>query len=101
VNPGPIPGRALLNRVIARVHTSAQEAPSQEAYELGTLTLGLLTLLRHDEPATLDRACIQAFGMYFDQWRRRNELRKSFMAWELSRCVVNHDNTRIEMHISA
>jgi hypothetical protein len=82
----PIPGRAFLNRVIERVHVSVQEAPSQEDYDLGTITLQLLSLLSHHEPATLDLATIPAFGMRFEEWRHRNELRKSHMAWKLSKC---------------
>ena len=83
VKPGPIPGRALLNRVIDRVYASAQSAPAQEAYELGTITLRLLSLLRRNEPATLDTACYAAFGCSFSAWQDRNQARLAFFRSDL------------------
>ena len=39
----PVPGRAILNRVILRVYDSVQHAGSQEEYELGTISLRMLS----------------------------------------------------------
>jgi hypothetical protein len=104
MTPGPIPGRKLLTRVIARVWEAGQHAPSQEVFELTSIILQLLgqtldrlsTQWKSDlgvlpSSRMLDLACYQAHGMKFSEWGRRNELRKSALAWELSRCVPDYD----------
>lgn len=77
----------MLARVTRRIHESAQAAPSQEDYELGTITLRLLALLDQGREASLDLACYAAFGCAFDRWRNRNLSRLSRLAWELNDAV--------------
>lgn len=105
----PIPGRALLTRVIYRVHEAAQQLRTQEDYELATITLRLLGLLRSQSryaalssdlssrEATgniLDAASCEAFGCSFAKWRARNLERQSLLAWELSKLIPDYDATR-------
>jgi hypothetical protein len=101
---GPIPGKAFLDRVIRRVWEANQHAYDREAFELGAIVLRLLGDVKRkighgrgfSEIASsgtlspLDSASIQAHGMRFAEWGRRNELRKSAAAWELSR-IVDYD----------
>lgn len=100
---GPIPGKAFLTRVLWRVHAAAQEVRSQEEFELASIVLQLIgQRLEHLSGITvgdlgvltasmmLDLATIAAHGMKFREWGRRNELRKSAQAWELSR--INDPN---------
>jgi len=87
----PVPGRALLTRVITRVHAAAQSSRSREEYELGSITLRLLALLRQGREATLDLACFEAHGLYFAKWRQRSMERSSMMAWEFQRLIPDFD----------
>jgi hypothetical protein len=87
----PVAGKARLDRIIKRVYLSAQSATSQEDYQLGSITLRLLGLIRKGEPPSLDVACAAAFGCSFRVWRERNLERKSRLAWELSQCVPDYD----------
>ena len=58
----PVPGRALLSRVIARVYERGQSAGSRLEYELATITIRFLAQLRRGDPASLDYACQEAAG---------------------------------------
>jgi len=89
----PVPGRAILNRVILRVYDSAQHAGSQEEYELGTISLRMLSLLRTGD-ATLDLACYAAFGCSFTRFRERSLARQSALAWEFAKLIPDFDPTR-------
>jgi hypothetical protein len=107
---------AFLDRVIARVHASAQAAPSQEDYQLGAITLRMLCTLRWSAPTELkmstftdpvmcadldlagfprldrlDIATFAAFGCSFKTWQKRNMKRKSQLAWELAQCIPDYD----------
>jgi len=73
----------MLNRVIARVHAAVQESRSREEFELGSITLQLLSLLRQGREATLDIACSEAHGCAFTKWQQRTMERTSALAWEL------------------
>lgn len=87
----PVPGKRLLERIIARVYAAGQESASQEIYQLHTITLRLLARLREGREATLDDACYDAFGMRFGKWQKRNMERTARLAWELSACVPDYD----------
>jgi hypothetical protein len=87
----PVPGRALLDRVIARVYEAGQRARSQEEHQLTTITLRLLSLLRRGELASLDLACFAVFGFSFAKFREKSLARQALMSWELSRCVPDFD----------
>lgn len=86
-----MPRGGLLDRVVLRVWESVQKAGSQEEYELGTITLRLLSLIRRGETATLDIACCEAFGCFFRVWQDRTMERSSRMAWELSHLIPDYD----------
>jgi hypothetical protein len=83
----PVPGNAFLNRVIVRVHAATHSCLNQEAFELGAITLRMLSLLRRGLSASLDVATIEAFGCSFSKWRQRNLSRQSLLAWEFSRLI--------------
>jgi hypothetical protein len=87
----PVPGRALLTRIIARVHASAQESRSREEFELSSITLRLLALLRQGREATLDLACSEAFGMHFTKWCQKSMERTSALAWEFQQLIPDFD----------
>lgn len=106
VSSGPTPGKALLLRVLHRVWESGHHARSQEDLELTAIVLQVIgQRVPHlsaitdsdlgDDPSLspLDLACTAAYGCLFDVWRKRNTLRLSRMAWELSRCVPDYDPT--------
>ena len=101
---GPIPGTRMLLRVIRRVWEAAQHADSQESFELTSIVLQVIgQRLEHLRGITLsdlgtqtssellDLACYRVFGMKFAEWGRRNQLRKSAQAWELSRSIPDYD----------
>jgi len=101
---GPIPGTRMLIRVIWRVWEAGQHSDSQESFELTSIVLQVIgQRLEHLRGITvsdlgtqtsselLDLACYRVFGMKFAEWGRRNELRKSALQWELSRCVPDYD----------
>jgi hypothetical protein len=67
------------------------EARSREEYELGTITLRLLSLIRQGREATLDLACVEAFGFHFNVWRQKSLERQSQMAWEFAALVPDYD----------
>jgi hypothetical protein len=73
----PVPGRSLLNRIIDRVWESGQDAATQEARELVSITLRFLRL------RDLNAACCAALGMHFDVWRARSADRKDFLYAQL------------------
>jgi hypothetical protein len=97
----------LLARAVQRVWEANQGVRSQEDFELGAITLRLLSSLYEHCKGTgngaqwpeglitlgyagagkvmepLDSACAAAFGCLFDVWRQRNLERKSKLAWEL------------------
>lgn len=87
------PRTRALERVIYRVYQRTQRALSQEEFQLGTITLRFLALIRKGETATLDAASIEAFGCVFGVWRERNLERHSRLAWELAACVPDYDPT--------
>jgi hypothetical protein len=82
-----------MERVIHRVWQRAQSenCRSQEEYELATITLRFLGLIRRGEAATLDGACFEAFGCAFHIWKQRNLGRQAAMAWELAALVPDYD----------
>jgi hypothetical protein len=67
------------------------EARSREEHELGTITLRLLSLIRQGREATLDLACVEAFGFHFNVWRQKSLARQSHMAWEFAALVPDYD----------
>jgi hypothetical protein len=81
----------LLNRVIARVHAAAQESRSRTEFELGSITIRLLALLRQGREANLDVACSEAFGMHFAKWRQKSLERSSALAWEFQQLIPDFD----------
>ena len=87
----PVPGRALLTRVIARVHAAAQQSRSREEFELTSITLRLLALLRQGREATLDLACGEAYGCHFLKWQQRSLERTSALAWEFQQLIPDFD----------
>jgi hypothetical protein len=87
----PVPGNAFLNRVIVRVHAATHSCLNQEAFELGAITLRLLSLLRCGQPADLDVATAAAFGCRFSKWQERNLERQSMLAWEFSKLIPDYD----------
>jgi hypothetical protein len=87
----PVPGRAFLARVIARVHAAAQETRTREEYELTSITLRLLGLLRQGRAATLDLACGAAFSMHFAKWQQRVAARSEAMAADYQRLIPDFD----------
>jgi hypothetical protein len=91
----PIAGRKLLDRVVRRVYVASQCSATQEEFQLGTITLRLLGLLRAGADANLDVASFSAFGCTFGKWRARNLERQSVLAWELSSCetIADYDAT--------
>ena len=86
-----MPRGGRLDRVVLRVWQSVQASRSQEDHELGSITLRLLGLIKRGECATLDIACSEAFGCYFQVWRERNLERQSRMAWEVAALVPDYD----------
>ena len=87
----PVAGRAMLNRVIARVHAAAQVACPREEFELGSITERLLSLLRQGREATLDIACSEAHGCHFRKWQERSMERSSALAWEFQQLIPDFD----------
>jgi hypothetical protein len=88
----PVPGRALIDRVIRRVHAAVQEgARSRTEFELGSITLRLLTLLRQGREVSLDLACVEAHGCHFQKWQERAMARSSALAWEFQRLIPDYD----------
>ena len=83
----PIPGRALLTRVIYRVHEAAQQLRTQEDAALSSDLSS-----REATGNILDAASCEAFGCSFAKWRARNLERQSLLAWELSKLIPQHSN---------
>jgi len=94
----PVPGNAFLNRVIVRVHAATHSCLNQEAFELGAITLRLLSLLRCGQPADLDVATAAAFGCRFSKWQERNLERQSALAWEFSKLIPDYDASASVSH---
>lgn len=69
----PIPGHAMLNRIIDRMWQAGQSAVTQEEKELVSITLRFLRM------RDLDAACCAALGCQFDVWRERSQARKEFL----------------------
>lgn len=88
----PVPGRAFLDRVVFRVHAAAhQGSRSREEFELASITLRILAILRSGREATLDLACTEAHGCHFQKWQQRSLARASLMAWEFQRLIPDYD----------
>lgn len=74
----PIPGKAMLDRVIDRLWAMGQDQDTtQEQKELRSITLRFIRL------RDLNAACYAAMGMGFDVWRTRTAERKDFYAAEM------------------
>ena len=86
-------GGRWIQRVIQRVweRSQSEDTRSQEEYELATITLRLLSLIRRGETATLDHAANEAFGCSFQVWKARNLGRQAAMAWELAAIIPDYD----------
>lgn len=66
----PVPGLAMMNRVIDRVWASGQSAKNETDKELVSITLRFLRTL------DLDRAAHLAVGCNFEKWRLKAAARK-------------------------
>lgn len=66
----PVPGLAMMNRVIDRVWERGQSAKTETDKELVSITLRFLRTL------DLDRAAVLAVGCPFEKWRLKAAARK-------------------------
>ena len=94
----PIPGKAFLDRVIVRVHASAQDCRTQAEHQLTTITLRLLSQIKHHGTADLDQATQQCFGFSFAKFREKTQERQSLVAWELAGLIPDYDPEEAKRH---
>jgi len=74
----PIPGKAFLDRVIVRVHASAQDCRTQAEHQL--------------------QATQQCFGFSFAKFREKTQERQSLVAWELAGLIPDYDPEEAKRH---